>query len=460
MKRIQEMTDLCKKLKPVIGHKRAVNLLKAYITSETMDEEFRVETFIHMFILKYLGSDLDDSKIFLPSNKEASMEGEFFIGNIMYGDKMSHPIFLTETDYIKHISISGITGGGKTNLGFILLLNLLKKQIPFLVIDWRRSWRDILTLEKEPVESINVYSIGRGKGVPLLFNPLRGPPGIHYQLWLGTVFESLIKSHLSGPGVSEILSRVFEGKFADFNLDKDSKDGYPNFFDALEEIQRMKLRGRQLLWQDSAIRILRSLTHIGPAAQAFNARHPVKLEELLKKPVILELDMELPKSLRTFFSEIILRFIHLYRLGTGESEQLKNVLILEEIHNLFPQTAIEKREINSLDIIFKEMRGFGCSIVSITQSPSLVPVSILANCNTQIYFSLQHEDDIRTAKKALFLSDKEAVYLDRLRVGEAIIKIKSRISPSLIQVPLVPIKRGTITDAMIRGMKYGKTDMD
>ena len=54
---------------------------------------------------------------------------------------------------------------------------------------------------------------------------------------------------------------------------------YPNFFDAREELERVQFKGRRMLWQDSCSRILRTFT-FGPAAGAFNARHPLKLEEV------------------------------------------------------------------------------------------------------------------------------------------------------------------------------------
>src|SRR5205823_8547634 len=117
---------------------------------------------------------------------------------------------------------------------------------------------------------------------------------------------------------------------------------YPNFFDAVESLQKKQFTGRRGLWQDTCQRILATFT-FGPASGAFNARHPIKLEELLEKPVIIELDRELPKPLRVFFSEIILRWIHLYRLAQGETDELRHVTVLEEVHNFFPKTLIEKQ---------------------------------------------------------------------------------------------------------------------
>jgi len=203
-----------------------------------------------------------------------------------------------------------------------------------------------------------------------------------------------------------------------------------------------------MLWQDSCSRILKTFT-FGPSAGAFNARNPVKLEELLDLPVVIELDQELPKPLRVFFSEIVLRWIHLYRLGQGETDDLRHVTLLEEVHNLFPRSLVEKHATNSVENLFREIRSFGEGLINITQHPSLLPIYVLGNCNTQIYLSLQHEDDIVTAKRALFLTPGDEVFLDSLGVGEGIVKIKGRIGPCHVRFPLVPVKRGVIGDDMV-----------
>ena len=76
----------------------------------------------------------------------------------------------------------------------------------------------------------------------------------------------------------------------------------------------------------------------------------------------------------------------------------------------------------------------------------MIPIYILGNCNTQIYLGLQHEEDIFTAKRALFLENRDEVYLDRLRVGEGIVKIKGRVDPCHVRFPLVPVQKGVVLD--------------
>ena len=107
---------------------------------------------------------------------------------------------------------------------------------------------------------------------------------------------------------------------------------------------------------------------------------------------------------------------------------------------------MEKQATNSLETVFREIRSFGEGLVSITQHPSLLPIYVLGNCNTQIMLGLQHEDDIFTAKRSLFLNRGDEVFLDRLAVGEGIVKIKGRVEPCYVKFPLVPVERSAVTD--------------
>lgn len=444
-----ELKELCRKLKPVLGRK-ADSAWLAYLTAETPLAKREAEIIIQMLALRNLDTKVDDESILLPPPSPEAAAGDFLLGHVAYGKRTLHPLYLRRENFIKHVGIFSITGAGKTNVAQNLLLGLLNKDVPFLVVDWKRSYRAIYTLNIPKVKTVQIYSVGRKTASSFNWNPLRAPPGVHPRTWISVVAETLEKSHISGQGSGHIFMELLDELFEQFGFYEGKQEKFPNFFDANESLQKKQFTGRRGLWQDTCTRILSTFT-FGPAAGAFNARHPIKLEELLAKPVIIELDQELPKPLRVFFSEIILRWIHLYRLAQGETDELRHVTVLEEVHNMFPKSNIEKQASNSLENVFREIRGFGEGLVNITQHPSLLPIYILGNCNTQIYLGLQHEDDIFTAKNALFLNKGDEVFLDRLKVGEGIVKIKGRINPCHVKFPLVPIKKGAVADDYTAG---------
>lgn len=434
----QNLKDICCKLKPLIGQK-ADALWLAYTSSENLKVRQEAESLIYMFGARHLSRDVNDETILLPKITKEKASGEFHLGTVQYANRPLFQLGLNRDNFIRHIGILAMTGSGKTNVAQHMLLGLLEKDIPFLVIDWKRSYRQIKTLDNPKVKNIKVLSIGRESETLFNWNPLRPPPGIHPRTWISIIAEVLEKTHISGPGVADVLIDLFEELFERYGFyGKEPAEKYPNFHDAKEILDKSQFRGRRMLWRDSCMRILKTFTY-GPASRSFNARDPLKLETLLDRPVILELDFELPKPLRTFLSEMFLRFIHLHRLRQGESQELRHVTFLEEVHNLFPKSHMENQASNSLESLFREIRGFGEGLVYITQHPSLTPVYLSGNSNTLIILGLQNEQDIQAARKALFLQQGEEVFLDRLKIGEGIVKIKGRVSPCHVKFPLVPV---------------------
>lgn len=439
-----DIEAICRKLKPLIGVK-ADELYYQWLASdfqERKDLEIEIQIIAEKILKK---GPLEDKVILLPPPSEEQAKGDFILGNVIYRDKKLFPLYLKEEDFIKQIGIFSITGGGKTNTAMLLALQLLKRKIPFMVIDWKRQWRSMLSLENFPeLKDAQVYTIGRDV-IPFLWNPFRPPPNIDYKTWISVIAECLEKSHLGGLGVADFFIRIYEKLFAELK----DENHYPNFYDGMHELEKIKVGGREFLWWQSTKRIFKSFT-FGPASKSFNARDPIKLEELLEKPVILELDQEMPKPLRIFFQELVIRFIHLHRLAQGESDKLRHVLFLEEIHNLFQTTKYEKGRIDSLENIYREIRSFGQGLVSITQHCSLLPVHILGNSHTLIFLALQHQDDIEAARKSLFLLRDDEVYLNMLKTGQGIVKVMERINPCLAQFLYVPVKKGKITDEWLK----------
>ncbi|MCG8338831.1 MAG: hypothetical protein MJE63_30350 [Proteobacteria bacterium] len=449
MKPHEETETLCKKLKPILGA-QADALWHMYLAEEEQNKR-KVAQDIEIIAEKYLKeAPLENPQILLEPPGEAESKGPYLLGNIVYNKKKLHSLYLRQQDFLKQIGIFAITGEGKTNLAYLLAMQLARDKVPFMVIDWKRSWRNLLSIKKQHPElkNIRVVTVGRDT-LPFLWNVFRAPPGTDRDALIGTISDVLERSHLSGPGVAYYFNKIYSKLFKGL-----PKNFFPNFYDGIRELKKIKVFGREANWKQTAFRIFQSFT-LGKASKTFNARNPIKIEELLNQAVILELDLEMPKPLRMFFSELILRWIHLYRLGQGETDKLRHVLFLEEVHNLFAKSAFYRQSNSGLENLYREIRGFGEGIVSITQHPSLLPVELLGNCHTQIFMGLQHASDVQAARMSLFLSPDEDPYFNILNVGECIVKVKNRIEPCLIKTPLVPVEKELVTDEWLKAHDLG-----
>src|SRR6266496_1486661 len=155
--RDQELRNLCRKLRPILGV-RADALWNAYATAETPASKLEAESLIQVLAIQYLSATVQEDPILLPPPSKEAAFGEFVLGMVHYGRKALYPLYLRRQNFIKHIGIFSITGGGKTNVAQVLLLGLLQKVTPFLVIDWKRSYRALYSLKNPKVRSLQIYS--------------------------------------------------------------------------------------------------------------------------------------------------------------------------------------------------------------------------------------------------------------------------------------------------------------
>lgn len=89
-----------------------------------------------------------------------------------------------------------------------------------------------------------------------------------------------------------------------------------------------------------------------------------------------------------------------------------------------------------MESTLRMIRKFGESIIVIDQEPSKLSESIKANTNTKITFTLGNGKDIEDISRSMELTREQEKYLDTLKVGHAIIKVKGRIDkPVMVYFP-------------------------
>jgi len=127
-----------------------------------------------LVLAKNLGQTFEEKEVLLEPPSKQDSYGEYPLGIVYYGKEKFHWFGLREREWIQHIGIFGRSGSGKTNVAFLIVLNLLKHSKPFLVFDWKRNYRDLLSLDYG--EDILVFTVGRSIS-PFYFNPLILPSG-------------------------------------------------------------------------------------------------------------------------------------------------------------------------------------------------------------------------------------------------------------------------------------------
>ena len=354
---------------------------------------------------------------------------------------------LREKEFLRHIGIFGITGSGKSNAVFKIIDELVKKGKHIFVLDWKAQYRHYLS--HRPDKDILIFGIGN-KNIPSFqFNPLIPPPGIDPAQYLEHICQIVANSYYCGEGVISLLRKSISSLYDKFKVYTGSATKFPTFQDILDMTKEQERKGRSRDWQESTIRSLEAICS-GGLSRIVNVQSPtMQLSELLNRHVILELG-DLSESQKKFVIQSLLTYLYYYSMKREIREELKNVIIIEEAHHILRDHSKSTVKEPISDVILKEIREFGTGIIIVDQNPSLISVPALANNYTTIGMYTKHGSDISALSKAMFLSQDEKEYLGRLECGYGIVKLAGRVfDPFLVKFPLMPIKKGSITDSFV-----------
>ena len=200
--------DLCVKLRPILGPQ--MDQIYGAYCAEDAEGKKQIEKYLELLAFKHLPSSLEHAQpALLPPSREAAA-GEYPIGTVNYAGKELYPFGLREDEWIQHLAILGRSGAGKTNQGFLILNELKRKGKPFILFDWKRNYRDLLSLPG--FADVEVYTIGRNIA-PFTFNPLIPPAGTNPRTWLKKLNEVIAHAYCLGNGVLFLLQQAVDGVY-------------------------------------------------------------------------------------------------------------------------------------------------------------------------------------------------------------------------------------------------------
>ena len=445
--------EICMKLKPVFG-KRIDEIYLKYAMAESREEREEIEHILNVLYSKHL-SELLGKKVLLEPPSEEDLIGEYPLAMINYADKNLYPFSLREQDWIRHVCISGMSGSGKTTLAFHIIGNFIKKEKPFLIFDWKKSFRPLMLVDGE----ILYFTVGN-ENISNFFriNINRPPEGISPKEWLNVLCDLITESFFASYGVHKVLLETLDEAFKDLGVYNGSKN-YPTWNEIKWRLENRleKTKGRTATWLESALRIAHVLT-FGNFGKAFNykGKESLTIEELLDKKVIFELS-SLGNIEKKFFCEFILTYIYKFKKArqTGTSQNFEHAILVDEAHNIFLKEKTHFVKESVTDMIYREMREYGTSLICLDQHISKISDTVAGNSACHVAFQQQLPQDIETVSGIMQLKEKRQ-YFSMLPVGTAIVKLAERYtSPFLIKVPEVGLRKREVSDTDIANkMKF------
>jgi DNA helicase HerA-like ATPase len=423
----EKLKEIVHKLEPVLGP-QAKMLWYKHLNSRTPKTKESWRRKISLLGEKLLNQYENDIKLPPPLPEETI--GEYELGKIIYPDKPYSVFGLREDEFCKHIMITGMTGTGKTTAVIQILKELRKHDRNFMVFDWQREYKKLRKLEQ--FKELRVLRVEKDS---FKFNPLIPPKGTDVLEWTAKLVDVIDHAYLGSYGTEYILRDLLIKAYKHTKT-LEGKEEYPTFKLVKEYLKKNFFRGRMEWWNQTAMRILDNLTYEGGLGPVLNTEKKTNLKELLKSDVIIELD-PLSNDDKKFLTEALLLWIYEFRKNQGETQEFRHGIIIEEAHNILSKKK-EKTEGGEtiMESTLRMIRKFGEAVIVIDQEPSKLSESIKANTNTKITFTLGNGKDIEDISKSMELTREQEKYLDTLKVGHAIIKVKGRIEkPVMVYFP-------------------------
>ena len=440
-----KIDEVFRKLRPVMGPKLDL-LWQEYVVADSGVRR-EIERILRIELAQKLSETFESSHVLLKPPPAQVAAGDYPAGQIYYAEKEYHPFGVREDEFIQHIGVFGRSGSGKTNLAYLLVLDLIRAGKPFLVFDWKRNYRDLLSLPE--CRDLLVLTVGRDVA-PFRFNPLIPPPGTQPTVWLKKLIEVICHAYFLGEGVTVLLMRAIDSLYRRYGMYDDTPVRVPTMADVRDFLLERKTRGREAGWMESAMRAVEVLC-FGEMGRVLTSQAPVDIADLLNRQVVLELDA-LTNADKTFLIESLLLWIHHYRMAQTDREEFKHAIVIEEAHHVLLRKKQEATgEETVTDIILREIRELGEAIICLDQHPSLISKPALGNTYVTFAFNLKHRGDLAMMQDCLLLDSEQTDYLGRLEVGWAVVKLQGRwFWPFLVRLPLIKVDKGNVNDQTIR----------
>lgn len=370
----------------------------------------------------------------------------------------------------RHTFVTGATGAGKSTTMRQLLINLSKKNIPFLVIEpIKREYREL----QEYIPDLQVITLG-SEDCNVSLNPFAVEDKLglipHIDN-LKAAFNATMGNYSSMPFILEdMIYRAYSecgwdlvsGK--NLLIDKINATGFPAhtlpIMSDLLPLVESSIKGffpNQSDYGNSLLGALRarisSMTRGAKGNVLNSTANTISMDKLLSKPCVIELWPFTDNEEKAFIMALLMIKLYEYRQSIDIASQdkkdrpLEHVLVIEEAHRLLakPQAAGEhssngrQKAVEFFADILAEIRSYGQGIVVVDQIPSKLIPDVLKNTDVKIAHRLADKEDREVLGGTMNLTQEQIVDVAKLRPGEGLIYFGGLKQAMKIKVPLTNI---------------------
>ena len=158
---------------------------------------------------------------------------------------------------------------------------------------------------------------------------------------------------------------------------------------------------------------------------------------------------------KRFLIPTLCLWLYYVQLASADREKLKLVIFVEEAHHILYRQERRAKE-TLMEMLLRQCREIGIGIIVIDQHPHLISSAALGNTYTTLCLNQRDPSDINKAAGLSLVNDSDKRYFSMLPVGQAIVKLQDRWrKPFLIEVPLIKVRKGSVTDDLLERFLKG-----
>ena len=371
--------------------------------------------------------------------------------NIVFGSLISHDssnikIGCPENAFTKHALIVGTPGSGKTTFSFNLLLQFIKRGIPFLAIEpTKAEYRAMM----DAIPDIQIFTPGNNSVSPFIINPFIPPRGVTVEQYIPSL-ASAFKAAFAMPSPLDIIflravrACYSENGWKDYSKHGDTDVAAFGLYEFILTFKRIIDESNysgEVKGNLQSAGVFRLMNLIEQNSNIFDTIHTVPIEDMLCRPTILELNSIDNAEQKALIMALLLISISVYtknnQLGDGK---LKNIILVDEAHVLLgggsspAQDGADSRgaTIKSLQDMIAEIRSYGTGIIIADQSPTKVSREVVANTDIKISFRLVQSSEKELIADSTNMDRNARQRLSRLKPGEAYVYFSRLENPQLV----------------------------
>jgi hypothetical protein len=369
--------------------------------------------------------------------------------NIVFGTLISSSgitIGCPENAFTKHALVVGTPGSGKTTFSFNILLQFARRGIPFLAIEpTKAEYRAMI----DAIPDVQIFTPGNNSVSPFIINPFIPPKGISIEQYIPSL-ASAFKAAFSMPSPLDIIflrairACYSENGWKDYSKYGDSDVtafGLYEFILTFKRIIAESDYSGEVKGNLQSGGVFRLMNLIEQNSNIFDTIHTVPIEDMLRKPTILELNSIDNTEQKALIMALLLISIGVYtknnQLGDGK---LKNIILIDEAHVLLGGNPSPSQDgadaqgatIKSLQDMIAEIRSYGTGIIIADQSPTKVSREVVANTDIKIAFRLVQSSEKDLIADSTNMDNSASQRISRLKPGEAYVYFSRLENPQLV----------------------------